>query len=124
MEVLSRCFECRQRLERGVILYCRCEIAFCVDCAVKQISNSNETYESKIYCPCCTGSPSLGAQSENVQIERKSIDEAAKMEYNLLKAAFDLVGKNYDNVRQKSKVSSILLKQRMVIFFFIQIVFM
>jgi hypothetical protein len=109
MEVLSRCFECRQRLERGVILYCRCEIAFCVDCAVKQISNSNETYESKIHCPSCTGSPSLGAHSENVQIERKSIDEAAKMEYNLLKAAFDLVGKNYDNVRQKSKVSSILL---------------
>jgi hypothetical protein len=89
MENLSRCFGCSQRLERGVILYCTCEIAFCVECAVKQISNSNETYESKIYCPSCEGSPSLGAHSENGQIERRSIDEAAKREYDNLKTAFE-----------------------------------
>jgi len=107
MEVLSQCFECSQRLERGVILYCPCEIAFCVECAVIQISNSNETYESKISCPSCGGSPSVGAHSENGQIERRSIDEAAKREYDNLKSAFeDLLFKVYDNVRKKEKVAT------------------
>ena len=106
MDALRDCFGCKRCITSGVILYCECRLAFCTDCALKQISKSNETYKSSIYCPCCKKSPSSRAHSESRQIDRDSKDEAATEEFELLKSAFEwCFSSSYEYNRYKDQVN-------------------
>mmetsp|Transcript_14088 Transcript_14088/g.21063 ORF Transcript_14088/g.21063 Transcript_14088/m.21063 type:complete len:1076 (-) Transcript_14088:337-3564(-) len=64
---------------RSVLFHCECNVAFCQECAFKQITVQHYTYLRGLMCPCCR-EPSYNLSGvEECQIsERKLIGSATK----------------------------------------------
>lgn len=107
MVVPSQCCDCDCAIvsSKAVLLHCECCIAFCVSCALQQMSLSDETYNSSISCPKCGGTPSEGGHHSHPQILLRSKELAESTEDAAICSAFRWIGKeDYQRKMLKDKV--------------------
>lgn len=94
MIVPSECYDCDSAIasSMAILLHCECCLVFCVPCALRQMSLSDQTYHSSISCPKCGGAPSENSHRCHPQTRLRSLELAESAENFAISSAFRWIG--------------------------------